>query len=128
MKARVMKKVAVAVMVLCLIATNVQAAIEVWVLGGHVNGVDRYGYLSHYLGSDTYGFALVNTHDGSVLGSALARVANLSRRDQIYFNSCFGYIYGVKVGASLYAVSSRGTSVLIYWGYLCGGGGGSTPT
>jgi hypothetical protein len=108
--------------VVCLAATVARAGLEIDSFDAFLNGVDRCGNLDPCKGSCTCYVGLVNTCTGSVTGTAQACVTNCSGRCQVYCNSCFGRICGVRVCSSLYTVSACGNALLVASGQVCGGG------
>ena len=105
-----------AAIVLCLATTgwaqkSCGGLFEIDKFYAFLDGVDRYGCLDPCQGSSTCFTGLVNTRSGKVIGTASACVTNCSGRTQIYCDSDFGFICGVYVCDSLYAVSNRGKAL-----------------
>jgi len=79
----------------------------------HLYGVDRCGNLRYSLGTDTEFDALVNTRNGSYIGTARDTVTNNSGQFQLFLDSG-AFIYDdVLIRDSLYLVSGNGCSFLL---------------
>jgi hypothetical protein len=118
MKERFVRRLgAIVVVMLCLAATTAWAAFEWESYEAYLNGVDQYGHLTSVGGRFTDFVALENTSDGSVIGTARARVWNQSHQFQAYVNANFGYIVCVQPTSSLYSVDPWGNATLTATGF-----------
>lgn len=108
---------------ICMAATPAWAGVYVQCFSAYLDGVDRCGNLTPCGGTCAPFIAIVNTCNGTFVGTAQGCVANCSHCLQVYCNG-FGYICGLCVCSSVYVVDPCGNAFLFAQGKLCCGGGG----